>query len=201
MVDQFKRSEFTFIALNRKELDITCYSKVRKELFKHCPDYVINCAAYTAVDLAEEEPEEAHKINATAVGMLASLTKQINATLIHFSTDYVFDGTATEPYTPDDVTNPINVYGHSKLMGEKLIKSSGVNHYIFRISWLYAPHGKNFFRWVIDSKEKELKVVDSQLGCPTRSIDVAEFVHHVIQNDPKTYGIYHYSGSQKRLTR
>ena len=113
-----------------------------------------------------------------------------------FSTDYVFDGTATKPYTPEDVTNPINVYGHSKLMGEQLIKRSGVNYYIFRISWLYAPHGKNFYRWVIGSKEKELKVVDNQLGCPTNALDVAEFIHSVIQNDPKKYSTYHYSGGE-----
>ena len=95
MVEEFNRSGHICTALNRKELDITCYSQARHELFKYRPDYVINCVAYTAVDLAEEQPEEAHKINASAVGTLARLTKQINATLIHFSTDYVFDGTAT----------------------------------------------------------------------------------------------------------
>ncbi|PRP67776.1 dTDP-4-dehydrorhamnose reductase [Nonlabens agnitus] len=184
---------FDVVALEKEDLDITCYSKVRQQLLKHQPEYIINCAAYTAVDLAEREPEKAHKINGSAVGMLASLAKQINATIIHFSTDYVFDGKATEPYKPTDPVNPINVYGQSKLLGEILIKRSGAKHYIFRISWLYAPHGKNFFKWVLENDLEEMKVVDTQTGCPTSALDVASFVKHVIENDPKKHGTYHFS--------
>lgn len=184
--------DFNLITLNREELDITCYSKVRHALFKDQPDYVINCAAYTAVDKAEEEPELAFKINSSAVGMLAHVVKQVNATLIHFSTDYVFDGKATSPYKPEDPVNPINVYGASKWAGEQLIRASGVKHYIFRISWLYAPHGKNFYRWVLDNDLEEMQVVDTQVGCPTSAIDVADFIAHVIEKDPFNYGTYHF---------
>ncbi|SCY33067.1 dTDP-4-dehydrorhamnose reductase [Nonlabens sp. Hel1_33_55] len=190
MVHEF--AGFDIVALDKEDLDITCYSKVRQQLLKHQPEFIINCAAYTAVDLAEKEPEKAHKINGSAVGMLASLAKQISATIIHFSTDYVFDGNSTEPYKPTDPVNPINVYGHSKLLGEKLIKRSAAKHYIFRISWLYAPHGKNFFKWVIENDLEEMEVVNTQTGCPTSALDVASFVKHVIENDPKKYGTYHF---------
>lgn len=183
---------YNLITLNREELDITCYSKVRQTLFKYAPDYIINCAAYTAVDKAEEEPELAFKINSSAVGMLAHVVKQVNATLIHFSTDYVFDGKATSPYKPEDPVNPINVYGASKWAGEQLIRASGVKHYIFRISWLYAPHGKNFYRWVLDNDLEEMQVVDTQVGCPTSALDVADFIAHVIEKDPFNYGTYHF---------
>ncbi|BAO54855.1 dTDP-4-dehydrorhamnose reductase [Nonlabens marinus] len=180
------------ICLDRNDLDITCYSKVRHQLYKHRPEYVINCAAYTAVDQAESEPLEAFKINASAVGMLAALVKQVGATLIHFSTDYVFDGTAVSPYKPTDLTNPLNTYGSSKLQGEQAIQRTGVKHYIFRISWLYAPHGKNFFRWVMENDLEEMKVVDNQTGCPTSAVDLADFITHVVYKDPEHYGIYHF---------
>jgi len=186
---------FELIVLSRQDLDISCFSKVRKQLYTHQPDYIINCAAYTEVDLAESQAETAYKINSRAVGMLAQLAKEIQATLIHFSTDYVFDGSATSPYKPTASTNPINVYGASKLQGEKAIQRSGVKHYIFRISWLYAPHGKNFFRWVMENDRQEMNVVDNQTGCPTSAIDVANFVNHIIHNDPNTYGTYHFTNT------
>ncbi|KQC34477.1 dTDP-4-dehydrorhamnose reductase [Nonlabens sp. YIK11] len=180
------------VAFNRSELDITCYSTVRQKLYQYKPDYIINCAAYTAVDQAEVEPETAYKINASAVGMLASMAKQIDATLIHFSTDYVFNGSSKTPYKPDDPVNPINTYGRSKWLGERAIVSSGVKHYILRTSWLYAPHGKNFFRWVMENDQEEMKVVDTQVGCPTSAIDVADFIRHLINTDPERYGTYYF---------
>ena len=180
------------ICFDRKDLDITCYSKVRQQLYKHKLDYVINCAAYTAVDQAESEPEMAYKINSSAVRMLADLVKQIGGTLIHFSTDYVFDGTSVGPYKPSDKTNPINTYGSSKLQGERSIQHSGVKHYIFRISWLYAPHGSNFFRWVMENDLEEMKIVDNQTGCPTSALEVADFIAHVVDKDPEQYGTYHF---------
>ncbi len=180
-------------AFKSRELDIICVQQLSKTIARLKPDYIINCAAYTAVDLAESNPEIAHRINHHAVEKLAELAAQHNATLIHFSTDYVFDGTAKTPYLPQDSTNPINVYGKSKLLGERAIERSGTNYYIFRLSWLYAPHGKNFFRWVMENDQDEMKVVDNQIGSPTSALDVAQFINHVVHHDPKNYGSYHFT--------
>ncbi|MDP5077815.1 MAG: dTDP-4-dehydrorhamnose reductase, partial [Nonlabens sp.] len=159
------------------------------------PDYIINCAAYTAVDSAESNKERAYAINATAVEKLAQIANQFGATLIHFSTDYVFDGNATTPYRVNYPTAPINVYGASKLAGEEAIRRTGSAHYIFRVSWLFAPHGKNFFRWVAETDMEELNIVDSQTGSPTSALDVAAFIKHLIKNDPAVYGTYHFTNT------
>lgn len=176
-----------------KELDITCSFKLDQIVKSIKPDYIINCAAYTAVDLAETDQEKAFKINALAVQKMAQVANQYQATLIHFSTDYVFNGTATQPYLPLQETDPINVYGASKLAGEKSIAQFNGRHYIFRISWLYAPHGKNFFKWVAGTDMNELKIVDSQTGSPTSALDVSSFIKHLVENDPETYGVYHFT--------
>ena len=176
-----------------KELDITCAQNLHKKISTIKPHYIINCAAYTAVDLAETEQEKAFKINALAVQKMAQIAKQYNATLIHFSTDYVFNGNASIPYVTDESTNPVNVYGASKLAGEKAITQTAGKHYIFRISWLYAPHGKNFFNWVTGTDLQELSIVNTQTGSPTSALDVAEFIEYLIQNDPKNYGVYHFT--------
>jgi dTDP-4-dehydrorhamnose reductase len=180
-------------AFSSKELDITCSYKMDEIVKRLRPDYIINCAAYTAVDLAETEQEKAYLINAVAVEKLAQIAKQYKSTLIHFSTDYVFNGNSHSPYLPTHQVDPINVYGASKLAGEQAIKRIGGKHYIFRISWLYAPHGKNFFKWVAESEQKNLKIVDSQTGSPTSALDVASFIKHLIENDPKNCGIYHFT--------
>ena len=176
-----------------KDLDITCSFKLDQIVKSIKPDYIINCAAYTAVDLAETDQEKAFRINALAVQKMAQVANQYQATLIHFSTDYVFNGTATQPYLPLQETDPINVYGASKLAGEKSITQVNGKHYIFRISWLYAPHGKNFFKWVAGTDMKELKIVDSQTGSPTSALDVSSFIKHLVKNDPETYGVYHFT--------
>lgn len=180
-------------AFSSSELDITCTHKLHEVIASIRPDYIINCAAYTAVDLAETESEKAFKINAIAVEKLAQITEQYDATLIHFSTDYVFKGNAVKPYAPYDSTNPINVYGASKLAGEKAINRISGNHYVFRISWLYASYGKNFFKWVATTDQSPLNVVNTQIGSPTSALDVASFIKHVILNDPKNYGTYHFT--------
>ena len=178
-------------AFSSKDFDITCSHQMDEIVKRLRPDYIINCAAYTAVDLAETEREKAFLINATAVEKLAQVASQYGSTLIHFSTDYVFNGKATSPYLPAQEVDPINSYGASKLAGEQAISRVGGNYYIFRISWLYAPHGKNFFRWVAESEHKDLKIVDSQTGSPTSALDIADFIEHLVCNDPKDYGIYH----------
>jgi dTDP-4-dehydrorhamnose reductase len=185
--------EQELFCFSSKELDISCSFQLDQKVKNIRPDYIINCAAYTAVDLAETEEEKAFKINALAVQKMAQISKQYKATFIHFSTDYVFKGDAATPYVIDQETDPINVYGASKLAGEKAIAQIDGKHYIFRISWLYAPHGKNFFKWVAGTEMKELKIVDSQTGSPTSAPDVAAFIHHVLKNDPKAYGAYHFT--------
>jgi dTDP-4-dehydrorhamnose reductase len=185
--------EQELFCFSSKELDICCSFQLDQKVKNIRPDYIINCAAYTAVDLAETEQEKAFKINALAVQKMAQISKHYKATLIHFSTDYVFKGDAATPYETVQETDPINVYGASKLAGEKAITQIGCKHYIFRISWLYAPHGKNFFNWVAGTDMKELKIVDSQIGSPTSALDVAAFIHHVLKNDPTAYGAYHFT--------
>lgn len=180
-------------AFSSRELDITCLQSLHKKIATVEPDYIINCAAYTAVDLAETESEKAFRINGLAVEKMAQIASQYNATLIHFSTDYVFNGMATVPYAVEHATDPINVYGASKLAGEKAITQVNGKHYIFRISWLYAPHGKNFFNWVAGTDLEELSIVNTQTGSPTSAFDVAKFINHVMDNDPKNYGLYHFT--------
>lgn len=180
-------------SLSIEELDITCSQQLHKKMAAIRPDYVVNCAAYTAVDLAETEIDTSYKINALAVEKMAQIASHYNATFIHFSTDYVFNGTAITPYLPTQKTAPINVYGASKLAGEESITRTAGKHYTFRISWLYAPHGKNFFRWVAETDMEELNIVDSQTGSPTSALDVADFIKHLIQNDPQDYGTYHFT--------
>ncbi|EAS20686.1 dTDP-4-dehydrorhamnose reductase [Flavobacteria bacterium BBFL7] len=180
-------------AFSSNELDITCSQQLHKKIAAIQPHYIINCAAYTAVDLAETEQEKAYRINALAVQKMAQIADQYDATLIHFSTDYVFNGDAATPYTSNQETDPINIYGASKLAGEKAISQVNGKHYIFRISWLYAAHGKNFFNWVAGTDLEELNIVDSQTGSPTSALDVANFINHLLNNDPANYGVYHFT--------
>lgn len=177
----------------RTQLDITCIASLHRVISNIRPDYIINCAAYTAVDLAQSNQVDSYRLNCSSVRSLAQLATQYNAILIHFSTDYVFDGHATSPYSVDHLTNPINVYGASKLAGELAVRQSSCNYYIFRISWLYAAHGKNFFRWITDTDNQQLNIVNTQTGCPTSALDVAQFVNYLIHNDPEQYGLYHFS--------
>ncbi len=188
-------SDHEVLALSREDFDLTCPHKMDRTVRNLQPDYVINCAAYTAVDLAEKEKSTALTINGTGVEKLAQICNQYNATLIHFSTDYVFNGSASQPYPDDASVDPINAYGHSKLIGERVVSRIGVKFYVFRISWLYAPHGKNFFRWVAESEQSELNIVDTQTGSPTSALSVADFVKHLVSNDPEKYGIYHFTNT------
>ena len=181
------------IQYSRAEFDLTCPDQMDRVIRNEQPDYIINCAAYTAVDLAEKEEGKAIAINGTGVEKLAQICNQYSVTLIHFSTDYVFNGAAQHPYPVDAPVDPINAYGNSKLIGENAISRAGGKFYVFRISWLYAPHGKNFFRWVAESEQSELNIVDSQTGSPTSALSVADFVKHLVSSDPEQYGIYHFT--------
>lgn len=178
------------------ELDITQPKAVEIFFEQHRPEVVVNCAAYTAVDKAEEDEERCMRINAEAVGILAHTCLQYSATLIHISTDYVFSGAIHIPLMPLDFTSPISVYGRSKLRGEELIQESGCKHIILRTSWLYSSHGGNFVKTMLRlfGEREVVKVVVDQVGTPTYARDLAEAILHIIYTDQlsKT-GTYHYS--------
>ena len=163
------------IAFDRAGLDLADPDRIRSALRELKPGVVINAAAYTTVDRAESEPETAFAINARAPGILADEAARLGALLIHYSTDYVFDGAKAEPCTEDDIPNPLNVYGASKLEGEKSIRASGARHWIFRTGWVYAPRGKNFLLTILRlaREGKPLRVVSDQFGAPTSAAMLA----------------------------
>jgi len=170
------------VAPSRSEMDLACTDSVRAKIRAVRPRWVVNPAAYTAVDKAESEPELAYAINAEAVRAMGEEARAIGAAVIHFSTDYVFPGTGTTPYVEDDETAPLSVYGASKLAGEKLLAETGAEHAIFRTSWVYGGRGKNFLLTILKAaKERErLRVVADQHGAPTWSRDLARLTAHVI---------------------
>lgn len=178
------------------DLDITQPAAVENFFEQHRPEVVVNCAAYTAVDQAEEDEERCMRINAEAVGILAHTCLRYSATLIHISTDYVFSGANHIPLMPLDFTSPISVYGQSKLRGEELIRQSACKHIILRTSWLYSSHGGNFVKTMLRlfGEREVVKVVVDQVGTPTYARDLAEAILHIIYTGQlsKT-GIYHYS--------
>lgn len=155
------------------------------------PDVIVNAAAYTAVDKAETERDLAFAVNATAPRILAEEAKRIDAFLVHYSTDYVFDGEKADPYVEQDATRPINVYGESKLAGERAILASSCRHLILRTSWVYGPRGRNFYLTMLRlAKERpELRVVDDQIGSPTSSLEIARATATLLQKGAQ--GLYH----------
>jgi len=184
-----------FVFLGSNDLDISNINEVEDYFGKNNFDYCINCAAYTAVDKAEEEQELAKKVNVTGAKNLAITCKNKDVVLIHISTDFVFDGTAKLPYIEEDTTNPISVYGQTKREGELEITSNLPQYFIIRTSWLYSEFAGNFVKTMLRlSKEREeLSVVDDQIGCPTYAKDLAEVILKIIDSQSKQFGIYHYS--------
>jgi dTDP-4-dehydrorhamnose reductase len=191
-------NDWQLIALDSKELDITDNVKVDQYISEMKPDVVINAAAYTAVDKAETEVEQAFLVNATAVGYLAKACNAIGARLIHISTDYVFDGTSSIPYTTLDAPNPINVYGKSKLAGELLALAHNPLSQVIRTSWVYSEYGNNFVKTMIrlaDEGRDAISVVDDQIGCPTYAGNLAQFIIELIQQ-PVDERLLHYSDGE-----
>jgi dTDP-4-dehydrorhamnose reductase len=194
-------SQFDFIFQSREDLPIHHFEMVRLYFKTYHPQYVINCAAYTAVDRAEQEKDLAFQVNGEAVGVLAAICKENHTLLIHISTDYVFDGKAKTPYKEDAPTNPQSVYGASKLEGEKQALQFNPDSIIIRTSWVYSEFGKNFVRTMVKlMKEKEeINVVNDQFGSPTYAADLAEVIMQIIMTLPThhspltTQGVYHYS--------
>ena len=196
------QSSNEFIFVGREELDLSSESSIshyfdRSNKF----DVIINCAAYTAVDKAEEDQELANQVNHLAVKQLSEITNKQRAKLIHLSTDYIFDGESDKPYIETDVTNPINVYGKTKLAGEKALQEAMTNNAtIIRTSWVYSEFGNNFVDTMLRlGKERdELNVVSDQLGSPTYATDLANAILEIIKNQEfseldQTTQIYHYS--------
>lgn len=184
-----------FVFTSKETLDLTNHQAI-ETLFKNQDfKYCINCAAYTNVEAAEDNPELAQLVNATSVANLAKTCKSSNTTLIHISTDYVFNGEKTTPYQPEDTTNPINQYGASKLKGEQNITQQLKEYFIIRTSWLYSSYGKNFLKTIVGKIKEgvDLKIVTSETGTPTSCIDLAGFIYHIVLKQPKNYGVYHYS--------
>jgi len=162
-------------AWDRSNLDLADTDSIRESIRGLCPEIIVNAAAYTAVDKAEAEPELAMVINGIAPGVMAEEATRLNALLVHYSTDYVFDGTKSVPYTENDENNPLNIYGRSKLAGEQAICAQAARHLIFRTTWVYDAHGKNFLNTIkrAGAQRTELAIVNDQIGAPTWSREIA----------------------------
>ncbi len=178
----------------RSEADLENHTQIKELIQNYKPSVIVNASAYTAVDKAEKEPEKAESINSTALETLANEAKNLNALLVHYSTDYIFDGKKRESYTETDQPNPLSIYGKTKLAGENKIINSGCNYLIFRTSWVYSERGKNFIKTIINlAKEREeLKIISDQIGSPTSADFIADVSAHCItQNlNGKKQGIY-----------
>ena len=191
------------ITVDKEQLDLSKPNSIEPVILDIKPDIIINPAAYTAVDKAEEEPDLAMTVNAIAPGLLAKAARKVGAGLIHYSTDYVFDGCSEIPYKEEDPPNPLNVYGKTKLAGEKSVAEAGVPFLIIRTGWVYSLHGKNFLRTIKKLAEEKdiIQVVDDQIGAPTWARSVALKTHQILKQclnkkwletkDPSLSGIFH----------
>ncbi|WP_018995119.1 dTDP-4-dehydrorhamnose reductase [Thioalkalivibrio sp. ALJ2] len=171
--------------------DLTRLERLAATVRKVAPDVIVNAAAYTAVDQAESEPELAHAVNATAPEVLAAEANALGAWLVHYSTDYVFDGTGADPWCEDDATGPLNVYGQTKREGEVAIQASGCRHLIFRTSWVYASRGRNFIRTMLRlaAERDALQVIDDQFGAPTGAELIADTTAQILSHPLDRAGI------------
>jgi dTDP-4-dehydrorhamnose reductase len=183
-------------ATDRTELDLASADSIRRAVRAAKPEVIVNAAAYTAVDKAESELELAMRINGEAPGVLGEEAKRFGALLVHYSTDYVYDGEKSGAYVESDPTNPVSAYGRTKLAGEQAIAASGCRHLVFRTCWVYAPRGKNFLLTILKAARErpELKVVDDQFGAPTSSAAIAVATRQAIEKGGGE-GIYHLSAA------
>jgi dTDP-4-dehydrorhamnose reductase len=192
-------SQFTFVFASREDLKLHHFGLVENFFIATKPQYCINCAAYTAVDKAENEQDMAMLVNGEAVGHLAAICKKYQTKFIHISTDYVFDGESETPYKEDDATGPINTYGESKLLGEQLCMKEDADAIIIRTSWVYSSFGHNFVKTMMRlmNERNELNVVSDQIGSPTYAADLAKAIMDIISSGKWESGIYHYSNEGK----
>ena len=185
---------YRFLFTDRNELSIENFKAVKNYFENEQIDFCINCAAYTAVDKAETEQEQAFAANAEAVGNLAQICKEHHAQFIHVSTDYVFNGNATEPYKENDRVDPVSVYGKSKLRGEELAFNNNASSIIIRTSWVYSSFGNNFVKTMkrLMNEKESINVVSDQYGCPTYAADLAQVIMNIIEIENPAPGIYNY---------
>lgn len=181
------------VACDHRQLDLAAPDALRATMREIAPDLIVNAAAWTAVDKAESEPDAAHAINATAPGILAEEAKRSGAQLIHYSTDYVFDGSGERPWTESDATGPLSVYGQSKLAGEQAIATVGGRHLILRTSWVFGLHGANFMKTMLRlaTERDELRVIGDQFGAPTWTRHLADATALVAARADSPSGLYH----------
>ncbi|AXO80777.1 dTDP-4-dehydrorhamnose reductase [Olleya aquimaris] len=184
-----------FVFLDSKELDITNVNQINQVFKNNNFDYCINCAAYTAVDKAEDDNDKAYNINVFGARNLAQASKKFKVILIHISTDFVFNGKAKKPYKETDLTSPLGVYGATKLKGEKEIQSILNEYYIVRTSWLYSEFKNNFVKTMLNlaTRKTELSIINDQIGTPTNANDLSDVIAKIIRSDKNKFGLYHYS--------
>ena len=199
LYDQFSQTDYDLIYHSRADTDIADFTETSDDLIALNPDIVVNATAYTAVDLAETHESLAHQVNHFAVDNLARQCEKIGSFLIHVSTDYVFDGTASRPYKEEDKTNPKSVYGASKLAGEIAIQRTDCRFLIIRTSWVFSEYGNNFFKTMLrlGAERETLSIVGDQIGCPTYAQDIASLIVDLIPRIEKgsvESGVYHFCG-------
>lgn len=192
-----KAHEIQLHAFSKQVLDITKPASIQDIFQKFHPQFLINTAAYTAVDLAETEKEEAFQKNAYAAEYLAKACRDFDCVMLHLSTDYVFDGNLDHPYRETDSAKPLGCYGQTKLLGEQLVQEACEKHFILRVSWVFSEYGKNFVKTILSlaAVQKTLKIVNDQTGCPTNTAHIAAVIFRVInqlKNTSNGWGIYHY---------
>lgn len=191
VVKKLQKQNIECYAARRKDFDLVDFKATKEFIINYMPDAVIHCAAYTAVDKAEDEQGLCYLVNASATENIAEICQKINAKMMYISTDYVFDGTKDGFYEVDDKPNPINVYGKTKLLGEKAVQRILDKYFIVRISWVFGKHGNNFVKTMLrlGKERKEINVVDDQCGSPTYTADLATLLVEMVQTDK--YGVYH----------
>ncbi|MGG3180561.1 dTDP-4-dehydrorhamnose reductase [Priestia megaterium] len=195
LVELFTAKGFEVYGFGRDKMDITNQAQVQEVISTLKPNIILHSAAHTQVDLAESEPEQAFSINAYGTRNVAVAAEAVGAKLVYVSTDYVFDGTADEPYNEFSPTSPLGVYGKSKLAGEQFVRDLHSKFFIVRTSWVYGKHGANFVKTMLKLGEerKEISVVADQIGCPTYTLDLANAILELV--DTEKYGVYHISNS------
>lgn len=191
VVKELQKQNIECYGATRKDFDIIDFKATENFIINYMPDAIIHCAAYTAVDKAEDEQGLCHLVNTSATENIAEICKKINTKLLYISTDYVFNGTKDGFYEVDDETNPINVYGKSKLLGEEAVQKILKKYFIVRISWVFGKHGNNFVKTMmrLGKELKEINVVSDQYGSPTYTADLSSLLVEMIKTEK--YGIYH----------
>ncbi len=191
VVQRLKELNIEHIGVDKEEFDLTNEKETKEFIRSYRPDVIVHCAAYTAVDKAEDEKEICHAVNVLGTRYVAEACKEIDAKMVYISTDYVFDGEKNEPYEVDDKPNPINYYGLTKYLGEREVQNILKKYFIVRISWVFGKNGNNFVKTMLrlGQERKEVRVVCDQVGSPTHTYDLAKLLCEMIQTDK--YGIYH----------